>query len=314
MFDWSDARYFLAIVRLRSLSAAARHLGVQQSTVGRRLAALEAALDARLFERTPDGYVATTAGDALLPHAERIEDEALAVERKVKGREGQAAGSVRVTAPQAFGFSFLVPLLAQLRHEQPDVVVELVADNLALNLSRREADLALRLGRPQQPQLVTRKLGRVADGLYVARSYLAAHRALGGDDWSSCAYIDFDETYTQAHAAAWLRQRSGGARCALKVNGSPGILTAVRAAMGVGLLPCWLGDSDESLVRIRPGESYVSELWLVMHRDLRHAARIRVVADFFVREIARAAPRLLGQPRLRRSLQAAARARTRGRG
>ncbi|MGZ3439406.1 MAG: LysR family transcriptional regulator, partial [Polyangia bacterium] len=135
MFDWNDARYFLAVARLGSLSKAARHLRVQQSTVGRRLAALEAALDTRLFERTSDGYVATSAGEAFVAHAERIEDEALAAERQLAGHEAVVAGTVRMTAPQAFGFHFVVPLLARLHAEQPDIAFELVADNLALNLS-----------------------------------------------------------------------------------------------------------------------------------------------------------------------------------
>src|SRR5215470_13978065 len=128
MFDWNDARYFLAIWRGGSLSAAGRHLRVQQTTVGRRLATLEAALDARLFERTPDGYVPTAAGEALVAHAERMENEALSAERELLGHEGQVAGTVRVTAPLAFGFLFVVPLLARLQREQPDIVVEVVAD------------------------------------------------------------------------------------------------------------------------------------------------------------------------------------------
>jgi len=192
VFDWNDARYFLAISRLGSLSAAARHLRVQQSTVGRRLAALEAALAARLFERTPDGYVPTGAGEALVQRAERIEAEALAAERELAGREGRVAGSVRVTAPQAFGFGFVVPLLAKLHAEQPDVLVELVADNSALNLSRREADLALRIGRPLQPHLVMRKLSDIADGLYASRAYLERHGPVRADDLSRHAYVNFD--------------------------------------------------------------------------------------------------------------------------
>src|SRR5215470_1273417 len=162
VFDWNDARYFLAVARLGSLSKAARLLGVRQSTVGRRIAALEAALEARLFERATGGWAPTPAGEAFAQRAGRIEDEALSAERMLAGREGRAAGTVRLTAPQAFGFSFVVPLLAQLRVEQPDIVVELIAENAPLDLSRREADLALRLGRPEQKRLVTRRLGDIA--------------------------------------------------------------------------------------------------------------------------------------------------------
>jgi DNA-binding transcriptional LysR family regulator len=299
VFDWNDARYFLAIARGRTLSAAGRALKVQQSTVGRRLAALEEALGARLFERTPDGYLLTDAGEAMLAHAERMEDEALSAERSLLGREGRIAGEVRVTAPQAFGNQFVVPMLAALHAEQPEIVVELVADNANLSLTKREADLALRLGRPQQPLLVIRRLGEVANGLYAGRSYLARRghptRDLTGHD-----YVDYDETYLQRQAVAWFHQRTRGGRCTARVNGSHGIAAALEAGLGVGPLPCWMGDGSAGLERVLPTERYDQELWLVMHRDSRQVARVRAVAEFFVREMRRAGPRLRGRMPRRR--------------
>ncbi|HXU83915.1 MAG TPA: LysR family transcriptional regulator [Polyangia bacterium] len=300
MFDWNDARYFLAIARGRTLSAAGRTLKVQQSTVGRRLSALEEALGARLFERTPEGYLLTDAGEAMLAHAERIEDEALSAERSLLGREGRIAGLVRMTAPQAFGNQFVVPLLARLHAEQPEIVVELVADNANLSLTKREADLALRLGRPQQPLLLIRRLGEVGNGLYAARSYLS-RRGRPSGDLTGHDYIDYDETYLQKQAVAWFRQRTRGGRCTVRLNGSHGIAAAVTAGMGVGPLPCWLGDGTPGLERVLPGEGYDQELWLVMHRDLRHVARVRAVTDFFVRELRRSGPQLRGRPPRRRS-------------
>jgi len=294
VFDWNDARYFLAVARMGSLSRAARQLRVQQSTVGRRISGLEAALKTRLFERTSDGWMPTAAGEAFVARAERIEDEALAAERQLAGKEQLVAGVVRMTAPQAFGFFFVVPLLARLHAEQPDVVFELVAENQPLNLSRREADLALRLGRPGQRELVRRKLGDVADALYASRAYLERAGAVRRDDLGRHAYVDFDESYPRRETKAWMAQRLRGARCVLRVNGTPGVLAAVRAGMGIGLLPCWLADGDGELVRVLREHSLSQELWLVMHRDLRHAARIRVVADFFAREAQRAARQLLG--------------------
>jgi len=299
VFDWNDARYFLAITRGRTLSAAGRALKVQQSTVGRRLAALEEALGARLFERTPEGYLLTDAGEAMLAHAERIEDEALSAERSLLGREGRIAGEVRVTAPQAFGNQFVAPLLARLHAEQPEIVIELVADNANLSLTKREADLALRLGRPQQPLLVIRRLGDVAYGLYAARSYLARRgrptRDLAGHD-----YVDYDETFLQKQAVVWFRQRARGGRCTVRVNGFHGIAEAVAAGLGVGPLPCWLGDATAGLERVLPSEGDDQELWLVMHRDTRHVARVRAVAEFFVREMRRTGAQLHGRAARRR--------------
>ena len=295
MFDWNDARFFLAIARGRSLSAAGRLLKVQQSTVGRRLAALEEALDARLFERTPDGYLLTRAGETLLARAERIEDEALSAERELSGREGQIAGSVRVTSPQAFGNALVVPLLARLQARHPEIVVELVADNANLSLTKREADVALRLGRPPQPLLVVRKLGAVANGLYAARSYLARRGRPRGHDLAGHDFIGFDETYLQKQLIGWLGQRARGGRCTLRTNSSHGILAAVQAGMGVGPLPCWMGDAAEGVDRVLPAEQYAQDLWLVLHRDLRHVARVRVVCEFLAEEMRAAAARLRGR-------------------
>ncbi len=296
VFDWNDARYFLAIARGRSLSAAGRTLRVQQSTVGRRLAALESSLGARLFDRTPGGYLPTQAGESLLTHAERMEDEALSAERALLGREGRIAGVVRVTAAQAFGNDFVVPMLARLHAEQPEILVELVADNANLSLTKREADLALRLGKPRQPLLVVRRLGEVLTGLYGSRAYLSRRGRPRGAELTGHDFVDYDDTYLQKETMTWYRQCTRGGRCTFRVNGSHGILAAVKAGLGVGPLPCWLGDQTEGLERVLPTISRGDELWLVMHRDLRHVARVRAVVEFFGREMRREAPRLLGRP------------------
>jgi DNA-binding transcriptional LysR family regulator len=286
VFDWNDARYFLAVARLGSLSKAGRSLGVQQSTVGRRIGALEAALDARLFERTSEGWQPTAAGLAFAERAERIEDEATAAERQLAGEEGRAAGTLRMTAPQALGFYFLVPILARLRAEQPDIVVELIAENASLNLSRREADLALRFGKPKQQRLVMRRLGEVVNALYASRDYLARAGPVRGGALGGHTFVDFDAGFVLRETPVWLSQRMRGARCALRVNGTPGIFEAVRAGMGVGVLPSWLADEHADLQRVLPEHALRQELWLVVHHDLRRAARVRVVTQFLVRALA----------------------------
>jgi DNA-binding transcriptional LysR family regulator len=301
VFDWNDARYFLAIARGKSLSAAGRSLHVQQSTVGRRLAALESSLGARLFDRTPGGYLPTQAGEALLAHAERMEDEALSAERVLLGREGRIAGVVRLTAPQAFGNDFVTPLLARLRNEQPEILVELVADNANLSLTKREADLALRFGRPRQPLLVVRRLGAVATGIYGSREYLARRGRPRGSDLAGHDFIDYDDTYLQKETISWYRQCTRGGRCTFRVNGSYGILAAVKAGMGVGPLPCWLADQTDGLERVLPAAVRLDELWVVMHRDLRHVARVRAVVEFFAREMRRQEARMQGRPRRSRA-------------
>jgi DNA-binding transcriptional LysR family regulator len=293
MFDWDDARYVLAIARDRSLTAAARRLGVQQSTAGRRLAVLEATLGTRLFDRGPRGLIPTPAGTTLLAHAERMENEALAVERTLSDREDQVAGIVRVTAPQAFGNLFVMPLLARLCIARPELVVELIAENTNLNLSQREADLAVRIGRPSQPGLVVRRLGALVNGLYAAPGYLARRKrpraGLAGHD-----IVDLDDTYLQKGVIHWFRGQARDARVAARANATPGIAAAVQARLGIGPLPCWLGDALPGVRRVLPACSLTQDLWLVMHRDSRHTARVRTVIDFLGDEIAQAAPVLLG--------------------
>jgi DNA-binding transcriptional LysR family regulator len=297
MFDWNDARFFLAVARAGSLSAAARALKVQQSTVGRRLTALEEALDARLFERTPDGYVLTAAGESLRARTERIEDEALSAERELQGQEARIAGVVRLTTPQAFGNIFLAPLLARLRAEQPDILVEVVAENATLSLTKREADLAMRTGRPRQPLLVMRRLAPLANGLYASRAYLDRRGRPRGRDLAGHDHIEYDETYHGRSEIVWYAQLCRGGRCTLRVNGSHGMAGAIESGLGVGVLPCWMGDQMACLERVLPDEVFAEDIWLVMHRDLRHVARIRAVTEFFTRELGRETPRLMGQPR-----------------
>lgn len=297
MFGWDDARFFLEIHRAGSLSAAGRGLRVNQSTVGRRLAALESALGARLFDRTPEGYLLTPSGEALLPRAERMEEEALAAARDVAGGEARLAGSVRLTAPETFGSRFLTARLADFHRRYPDIALELVADNRAFSLSRREADVALRLARPVQPLLVTRQVAEVGTTLYASKGYLAARgkprpRELSGHD-----LIGFDETFQPEAEMRWLAQHARGARVVFKSNSSQSQLAAAEAGMGLALLPCYLADPVPGLVQVLPvSKGVVRGLWLVLHRDLRHTARVRALADFLVEALHRERAVLRGGP------------------
>ena len=181
VLEWTDLRFLLAIQRARTLSGAARKLGCDQTTVGRRLEALETALEARLFRRTPDGYFPTRDGEAALARAERVEDEVLSLEREVVGRDERPAGLVRLTTYESFGTAFLAPRLGELRTLHPEIDLMLNMDNRPLNLSRREADLAIRPARPSQQPLHIRRIGRRRPDLRGARVPQAPRRtALGG--------------------------------------------------------------------------------------------------------------------------------------
>jgi DNA-binding transcriptional LysR family regulator len=294
-FEWDDARYFLAVHRTGSLTAAGRQLGVNQSTVSRRLRALEEALGgARLFVQTQDGYFVSPTGERLLPHAARIEDEALALEREATGQEASLSGPVRITGADAFSARVLAPLLADFHARVPGIDIELIADTRTLNLTKREADLAVRTVRPQEPSLVVRRICGLASAIYASKTYgevalddLAAHPFLGPDDasWSE---------------ALWLAETLPTARVVFKSNSTEAQLAATKKGIGLGIIPCYVADPDPELVRILHPETVVTrDLWVVLHRDLQHSARIRAVADFVFAGIAARADEFEGVSKAR---------------
>ncbi len=175
MLDWDDLRFFLAIARQGSLSAASKQLHVAQSTVGRRLASLEATLGVRLLNRTPEGYLATLAGEDVRRQAERVEVEALSLERQVGGQDTRLAGLVRITCAETIASNLIAPGLGTLHLKNPDIMVELIPNPKELSLSMREADTSIRLRQPDQHDLVVRRIGTLAFGLYASPGYLERH-------------------------------------------------------------------------------------------------------------------------------------------
>lgn len=159
--NWDDLRYFLAVQRGGNLARAARALRINATTVGRRLVALEEHVGARLFDRTPEGYVLTRAGHELLPAAERMEADALAIERQVSGADQRLSGGLRLSTTEMLGTRFISPFLARFSKKHPEIRVELSCTNVPANLGRREADIALRLSRPREENLIVKRLGDV---------------------------------------------------------------------------------------------------------------------------------------------------------
>ncbi len=285
MFEWDDARYFLAVHRTRSLSEAGRRLEVNQSTVGRRLRALEGAIGAVLFVRTPDGYLLAPAGERLLARAERIEEAAFAFEREASGRQAQLSGTVRLTGPDALSARVLVPLLAELHARTPGIDFELVAENRTLSLSKREADMAIRTFAPREPALVARRLCELGSALYAAPAYVERRpiaRAREGD-LSGHEIIGVDDAGWAE--AGWIRRAAPGARVVMKTNSTPVQLTATLAGLGIGILPCYIGDVEPGLLRVRDERVIVRSVWIAIHRDLQHSGRIRACADLLTEGI-----------------------------
>jgi DNA-binding transcriptional LysR family regulator len=295
MLEWNDLRFLLAVQRARTLSAAARKLGCDQTTVGRRLDALEQALDRRLFRRTPEGYFPTSEGELALARAERIEDEVMAMEREISGRDERPQGQVRLTTWESMGQHFLAQRLASFRQRYPDIELSLNMDNRPLNLSRREADLALRPGKPAQQELQVRKIGEVVAGLYAAPSYLKKRgeprtvAELSGHD----IVDDEDRNY---RLSLWLHGIMKPGRVTLRSDSSMVQATAAAGGAGIAVLFCYVGDAHRGLKRILPDDELPSDLWIAVHRDLQHAARVRALIDFLVELGEREAAVLTGRP------------------
>ena len=280
MDDWNDLRLVLAVQRDGSLRAAAAELGMDHSTIFRHLKALEKKLGVRLFERLPGGaYRATAAGERMAAAAERIEQETLALDRDIAGRDRRPAGKLRVTSSETLAQSRLTPHLAAFRQAHPNIVVELVIDNRVLNLSRREADIALRPMRPTEGNLWGRKLSDVAWTFYAAKALIEQS---GGpikraDEAARLPLIGWSEATSGIKAADWLARKTPATAVVYRTSSLVNQALAARAGIGVALLPCYLGDGDRGLERVLadPVAELATELWMVTHRDLRNTARVR---------------------------------------
>lgn len=282
MLDWDDLRTFLAVARTGTLSAAARQLHVSQPTMGRRLDAMHARLGARLLERTPTGFRLTTAGERIMGAVERMEAEALAIERTVTGQDVRLEGNVRVTSVGSFGSRLLTPLFGTLRERHPGISIELAVDSRSLSLARREADIAVRLARFEGHEIVARRVSDVLFGLYAADSYLARH---GPPDLAAgCPghrIVTVQDDQVSLPESAWLAEVAREARVALRSNSRAVQLEAALAGMGLVCLPRILADGVPGLSRV-PEAVHAPprrELWIGLHRDTRHSPRIRAVFD-----------------------------------
>jgi len=294
MLDWDDLRTFLAVGRHSTLSAAARTLGVRQSTVGRRLLALERRAAVRLLQKTPSGYVLTEAGEAVLGNAERMEAEALAVERAVTGRDVRLQGTIRLTTVETLTVEILLPHLAGFRDRYPGITIELIADTRALSLTKREADVALRFARPEQADLTVRKVAEIAFGLYASPAYLAAH---GPPDFAAGAPGHaLVQTEPDLHGLAemtWLRSLTARAAVALTSNTRYAHRAAAEAGIGLACLARYLGDGRAGLQQLAtPTPPPRRDLFLVVHSDTRYMPRIRALTEFLSAALRRESGRL----------------------
>lgn len=272
--DWDDLRYVLAVSREQSLSLAAARLGVAHTTVGRRVRAIEEALGVRLFDKTPDAFVPTEAGQDIAEVAERMEGEVLSLEGRVFGRDNQLEGKLRVTTMDLV-FRGYHGAFASFVAKYPSIDMTLTFSDTHASLARREADIALRLTSSPPEQLVGRKVGRVDFAVYGRRELVEA----AGPDAPLDAFpwLHWDEKLGMSWLDDWLAERAPEARIAMRMGGtSTDVREVVAAGIGVHFLAVFDGDNDPRLTRIGPVEkAYSRDVWLLTLPDLRHTGRIR---------------------------------------
>ncbi len=272
---WDDLRLVLAIARAGTLSGAARALHVTHSTVFRRLGAIEQQIGVRLFDRFRDGYAATPAGESAAGLAARFEDEVLALERSLSGQDLRLSGVVRIATTDTLS-TLLMPHLAALRQAHPAIRLALTVSNAMANLTRRDADIALRPVPDPPETLVGRRLCAIAHAVYTADAPQA--------DPPSGPWIGLDEALDATVIGRWLRRAIPDDRILCRVDALPALRDAARAGLGLALLPCYVGDATPGLRRAAPAEP-LSALWLLTHDDLKRSPRIRAVLDFLAQAL-----------------------------
>jgi molybdate transport repressor ModE-like protein len=296
MFDWNDLRYLLAIAREGSTLAAAKALGVSQPTVQRRLSALEERIDRKLVEHHPTGYRLTELGKALLPRAIDVERSVEAFQRQLLSEGKDLAGTLRVTCPEGMASRLLAPVIEAFRVKYPELRVDLIMTDRRLDLSKGEAEVALRMHQPGDDSLIARRIANSPWAIFASRSYIERHgRPQRWEDLDRHAIIEFAGELADNHAARWLRRVAPKATIAIRGNSMLGVLAAVKSGAGLAPLPMLLGSSEEGVEPVLHSIPEIdSKLYLVIHADLRHTPRVRAFCDFVVAEIARLRPLITG--------------------
>lgn len=278
--NWDDLRFVLALSRASGLNAAARALGINPSSVYRRLETLEAALGVRLFERLRTGYRLTAAGEELTEAASRMESEVLNVERRVLGADVRLQGSMRLATSEALMIHILADHVEAFRAQYPDINLDVALSNEHVDLARRDADIVIRATSAPPEHLVGRSVGHVNAAAYAAPGYLDAKgrgRPIAAYDW-----VGYDGALAHHRQARWTSDNVPDERVKLRFDSISAVLAVLVRGAGCGALPCFIADSNPALERL-PGTFQETEvqMWVLTHPDLKKSARIRAGLQFF---------------------------------
>jgi DNA-binding transcriptional LysR family regulator len=288
--QWDDLRFFLAVARLHTLSAAAKTLAVDGTTVGRRIDRLASELNASLFEIGPAGHLLTASGTELLKHAEEVERSIVAANSALTGEHSRLAGTVRVSLTEGFATWVVAPLLADFQLRHPEITLEIVTTNGFLNPSKREADLAVMLARPVRGALKAKKLSDYQLGLYCSSDYLTKHGQISDSSaLRNRTLIGYIDDFIYADELRYLSEIDGGLTPNLSSSSINVQHAMTKAGLGIAVLPYFIGQSDQSLVQCLPDIVKIERsFWIVIQEDLSKISRVRAVIDWLT-EIAKPA-------------------------
>lgn len=299
MIDWNDPGFFLAVARAGSTAAAARSLGVNQSTVVRRIAALEKELALRLFYKKRDGYRLTPEGEALLQDAEAVEASVQTLTRRAAALESAFTGSLRVTTAEGMAMGLVPQLLYAFHRQHKGIQVNLLIEDRYSDLSDGHAEIALRAGSPGDGALIGRKLSDQCWAVYGSQGYVETYGApMAPEDLNGHRLIGFEGLIDQITPARWLREVAPDCQIVSRSNSILGLLFSAQSGFGLALLPCQIGDPEANLVRvIDPQPGLTAGFWILTHPDLHKQPKVRIFFDFMAKEIVKYRPLLLGQTR-----------------
>lgn len=284
MIDWQDLHHFAALARTGSLSAAARELGVDHATVGRRIAALERSLDLRLIDRRPRTSPLTADGRAIAELVGRIDENVEAIRRYSKSAVAGLSAAVKISAPPSVAAHLLAPKAVLFRRDHPDITLTVAGVSRRAAIDHGETDIAVRTTRPEESDLLVRRIGVMRFGLYATPSFAQ----MPEEDW---VFIGYDAALEHLTRETWLRSLLAGRPIVFRAADIFGQLEAARAGMGVLVLPTFLGDSEPALMRLPATvPSPTRDLWLVTYPDLRRSPAVRAVMDFVCDVIGQSCP------------------------
>ncbi|MEM9330796.1 MAG: LysR family transcriptional regulator [Pseudomonadota bacterium] len=280
--DWDDLRFFLAIQRNHTIRRAANVLHVSHSTVSRRLDTFEKTLGSRLFDRLPEGFVLTETGEQIKERAERVEAEIRSIERDVLGRDARLSGKIKLTMPPPVAEYLMMPHLLAFQMKYPEIELEIDSSYSRSDLTRRDADIAIRIHSPPEDHLLGRRLPDFGESVYVSKVYAAENTFSGSE--ASAHWIGWGD---MERFPSWVK-KSRFPDCSVNLEAPNQLaqLSACKAGFGMAILPCFIGDFDPDLVRVPKAGLYsMRSAWILNHPDLKTTERVRVCVRFLVEAV-----------------------------